>query len=150
MGTKGAFGYIIGKSKKLMYTQYDSNYLWSKLIRELYIIFNCYDSYDDIKDRFEKLKDCISRPTKEDQDNLELFTDTGVSEQSLTDWYCLTRKCQGSFTNVLKSGYMLNNGNMGDGFIFILDFNKCEAVFSCDDEQLEIQSFDEIKKKIRT
>ncbi len=150
MGTQGAIGYIIGKSKKIMHNQYDSNYLWSKLIRELYIIFNCYDSYDHIKDRFEKLNNCNKCPTQEDKDNLELFTNLGVSEQSLDDWYCLTHKCQGSFTNILKSGYMLNNGNMNNGFIFILDFNNYEAIFSSNGHQLEIQSFDEIKKMIRT
>lgn len=149
MGTQCVIGYIIGKSKKIMHNQYDSDMLWSKLMKQLYIIFNCYESYDHIKDRFEKLKNCNNCPTQEDKDNLELFTTLDVSEQSLNDWYCLTHKCQGSFINILKSGYMLNNGDADDGFIFILDFNKCEEFLSINDDNIETQSFDEIKNMIR-
>jgi hypothetical protein len=32
----------------------------------------------------------------------------GVAGQSVTDWYCLLRGCQGSLSRVIKSGYLLN------------------------------------------
>ncbi len=47
------------------------------------------------------------RPTEEDIEKLKPYTNLLVSEQSTSDWYCLTRKCQGSLVAILKSGYLL-------------------------------------------
>ena len=38
MGTKGAFGYIIGRKKRLMQVKNDADLLWQVLVREIYIL----------------------------------------------------------------------------------------------------------------
>ena len=68
-------------------------------------------------------------PSHDDIKKLSKYTDLTVSTRSESDWYCLTRKCQGSFVNVLESGYFLGTNNPPEITLFIeyyyvLDFDK--------------------------
>ena len=42
MVTKGAFGYIIGKKKRLMTVNDDADLLWKILVREIYVLMKHY------------------------------------------------------------------------------------------------------------
>ena len=42
MVTKGAFGYIIGKKKRLIYVNDDADLLWQILVREIFVLMNHY------------------------------------------------------------------------------------------------------------
>jgi hypothetical protein len=42
MATKGVFGYIIGKKKRLMKVSDDADLLWQLATREIYILMNKY------------------------------------------------------------------------------------------------------------
>jgi hypothetical protein len=75
-------------------------------------------------------------PTDEDIEKLKEYTDLTVSSQSTSDWYCLMRKCQGSYERILNSGYYIKNEeyskkNLTNTFIeysYLLNFdtNKFE------------------------
>ncbi len=71
-----------------------------------------------------------SKPTADDIQKLAPFTNLGVGNQSTVDWYCLTHKCQGSFTKVLESGYMLKftddptKKENWDDFGYVLNFDN--------------------------
>lgn len=129
MGTKGSFGYKIGRKVRLMHVQYDADIFWQVLVREIYILIKHYGSVEALRQAFEKLIDAKNKPTSDAIEKCKVFTDLTVSNKNLSDWYCLTRHCQSSFINILESGYFLNNGIKNDGFVFLLDFNKNSVSF---------------------
>lgn len=49
------------------------------------------------------------------------FTDN--SKYSSNDWYSYLKYCQGSYINIVDSGYFLNNGYYS-GYVLLLDFDK--------------------------
>lgn len=57
----------------------------------------------------------------DDVKRLKKYTDLNVGNQSVKDWYCLTRYCQGSFEKVLDSGVIPRkyNENFLTGGMFI-------------------------------
>jgi len=129
MGTQGSFGYKIGRKIRIMRVHYDADIFWQVLVREIYILIKHYGSIEALREAFEKLIDAKNKPKPEAIEKCKIFTDLNVSNNKLTDWYCLTRYCQNSFINILESGYFLNNGLANDGFVFILDFNKNSVSF---------------------
>jgi hypothetical protein len=48
-------------------------------------------------------------PTDDEIKLLEPYTDLSVGSQSDKDWYCLLRKCQGSYMKTLAAGYMIED-----------------------------------------
>jgi hypothetical protein len=128
MGTKGSFGFKIGKKIRLMHVQYDADLLWQICVREIYLLMKHYGSLDSLKSAFENLKEAKNKPKKEAIEKCKPFTDLEVSNKSTSDWYCLTRNCQHSFINILETGYFLNNGE-DVGFVFIIDFNTNSVRF---------------------
>ena len=54
MVTKGAFGYIIGKKKRLMPVNDDADLLWQLLVREIYVLMKHYKSIDDLMEVVER------------------------------------------------------------------------------------------------
>jgi hypothetical protein len=157
MGTKGSFGYKIGRKIRLMHVQYDADLLWQVCVREIYILMKYYGSIELLRDAFEKLQDAKNKPTKYAIEKCKPYTDLTLSTQSIHDWYCLTRNCQHSFINILDSGYFLNSG-MNSGIILLLDFNTNLIRFYCvnsdktEDEYEkatinEIMDFDEMPTK---
>ncbi len=150
MGIRGAFGYIIGKKKRLMSVQSDADLLWQIAVREIYILIKHFETTELLRSAFENLKQ-IKTKTKPNQqiiENCKIFSDLNIEYKKITNWTCLLRHCQHSFINILESGYFLNDGEEY-GQVLIIDFNKNTVRYYEKDynekiEELEAASFDEI------
>lgn len=128
MGTRGAFGVIIGEREKIGYNQMDSypdghgvdNLRW---LREEVASGNLAK----LREQAEQLRVVIDeKPTAEDIRRLAPYTNLGVSEQSTEDWYCLTREAHGSIQKTLECGYV------EDSSAFPLDSLFCEWAYLID------------------
>lgn len=73
-------------------------------------------------------------PTVEQQAAFAKFSNTGVGNQSLSDWYCLLRDLQGNLQGMLDAGVML------DASEFVKDSLFCEwgYVINFDTEKFEV------------
>jgi len=135
MATKGAFGYIIGRKKRLMNVQIDADLLWQILVREIYILMNHYTSKEDMQTAFEKIKTTKGLPKLTDTIKFRMFTDfesdPDTQDIQHSNWPTLLRYCQSSYINILECGYIVNQTNQKEekGLIFMLDFNKGLAIF---------------------
>lgn len=125
MVTKGAFGYIIGKKKRLMLVNDDADLLWQILVREIYVLINHYKTKEELQQAFEKIEVTKNKPKSSQIEKCKYFTDFERNE--LEEWDCLLRYCQCSFINILEAGYILNEKNEANGHILVLDFNKGEV-----------------------
>ena len=148
MGIQGAFGYIIGKKKRLMHVQFDADLLWQICVRELYVLMKHHGTIDVLRSAFENLKLAKNKPNQQTIENCKYFSDLNFEYKKITNWSCLLRYCQQSFINVLESGYFLNDGEEL-GQILILDFNKnivrhYEKNYSGKIEEFVATTFDEI------
>ena len=142
MVTKGAFGYIIGKKKRLMPVNDDADLLWQILVREIYVLMKHYKTKEDLQKAFESIVMAKNNPNFGQIQQCKCFTDFDNSDDDWK-WCDLLRYCQSSFINVLESGYILNEKNDLYGHIFLLDFNKGEVSFfykDCDGKDKEIDS----------
>lgn len=104
MGTKGYFAIIYKGKMYLSYNQFDAypekpGVGWT-LVNEIR-----WGNLETWKWAIDNIKIPKGAPTEEDKKNLCKFADLTVNSQSDTDWYCLTRKCQGSIVRTLQSGY---------------------------------------------
>lgn len=145
MGTQGVFGYIIGRKKRIIHVQYDSDLLWQILVREIYVLIKHYGSKETLQTEFEKIKTTKGTPKKEDIEKYKMFKDY---ENENDDWSNLLRHCQSSFINILEAGYILNQKEEY-GQCFMLDFNKGSISFydkrhDKKDELLETATIEEI------
>ena len=125
MGTQGVFGYIIGRKKRIIHVQYDSDLLWQILVREIYILMKHYGTKEALQTEFEKIKTTKGAPKKEDIEKYKMFKDF---ENENDDWWSLLRYCQSSFINILEAGYIINQKEEY-GQCFMLDFNKGSVSF---------------------
>ena len=159
MVTKGAFGYIIGKKKRLMLVNDDADLLWQILVREIYVLMNHYKTKKELQEVFEKIEVTKNKPKSSQIEKCKYFTDFERNE--LEEWDCLLRYCQCSFINILEAGYILNEKNEANGHIFVLDFNKGEVNYyyqdlagkktKIDDATIEeIMTFDNMPTKSYT
>ena len=159
MVTKGAFGYLIGKKKRLMPVNDDADLLWQILVREIYVLMKHFKTKEDLQNAFEKVIVAKNKPKSEQIEQCKCFTDFDESDVKCEEWSRLLRHCQSSFINVLEAGYILNEKNdVQYGHIFLLDFNKGEVVYyfrdwkgkdnEIDSAKIEeIMSFDEMPSK---
>ena len=53
MVTKGAFGYIIGKKKRIMIVNDDADLLWQILVREIYVLMKHFVTKEELQKAFE-------------------------------------------------------------------------------------------------
>jgi hypothetical protein len=127
MVTKGAFGYIIGKKKRVMLVNDDADLLWQILVREIYILINHYKTKEELQKAFENIVVAKNTPKEYDIVKCNCFAD--FERNQLNEWDCLLRYCQSSFINILESGYILNEKQDVNGHIFLLDFNKGEVTY---------------------
>ena len=113
MGTRGQYGFFYKGKYYLFYNHFDSyvDGLGIKIFKELIeLIKTCnlenVDLYKYIGDYIDKAKIVTNddKPTPGDILKLRCLTDLQVSNQSPDDWYCLTRKCQGSISAHLYTG----------------------------------------------
>ena len=131
MGTRGAFGVVIGEQEKIGYNQYDSYPDGRGLdnLRELKEAWiNGGNSAETLRDlaRKARLVSDAKKPTPEDVRLLRTTTNLNVSEQSTDDWYCLTRETHGSIVQMLKCGYIEDHST------FPLDSLFCEWAYILD------------------
>ena len=143
MVTKGAFGYIIGKKKRIMPVNDDADLLWQILVREIYVLMKHYVNKEDLQKAFEAIVVAKNKPNFGQTQQCKCFTDFDNSDDDDWNWPSLLRYCQSSFINVLESGHILNEKHGVYGHIFILDFNKGEASFfykDCEGKDKEIDS----------
>ena len=84
--------------------------------------------WQKLKDNCLKVKEVgDTKPTKEDIKMYAKFSNTGVSTQSLNDWYCLLRELQGSKTlDAILDGDLKHIDNSID---FIKDSLFCEYAY---------------------
>ena len=125
MVNSGVFGYIIGRIKRLMRVENDADLLWQILVREIYVLMKHYGSKELLQKEFEKIKTTKNIPKKTDIEKLNIFNDF---ENKESYWHSLLRHCQGSFINILESGYIVNQKE-DYGLLFMLDFNKGSVKF---------------------
>ena len=143
MVTKGAFGYIIGKKKRIMPVNDDADLLWQILVREIYVLMKHYKTKEDLQKAFEAIVVAKNKPNFGQTQQCKCFTDFENSDDDDWNWSALLRYCQSSFINILESGHILNEKHGLYGHIFLLDFNKGEVSFfykDCDDKDKEIDS----------
>ena len=122
MINQGAFGYIIGKKKRMIRVQQDADLLWQILVREIYVLMRHFKTKEQLKDAFEKIKTVKNnklKPKATDIEKCKVF-----AEFPIDDWSSLLYYCQSSYINILEAGYILNTSDDIIGEIFILDFNK--------------------------
>jgi hypothetical protein len=105
MGTRGAFGVIIGEKEKIGYNQFDS-YPSGKGIENLRWLREA--KLGDVRRAAAvcNLVDDSTPPTPADVEWLKSVTDLAVSNQSTDDWYCLTRETHGDIEAMLSCGYI--------------------------------------------
>lgn len=143
MVTKGAFGYIIGKKKRLMIVNDDADLLWQILVREIYVLMNHYKSKEELQKAFENIVVAKNKPKEHQIEKCKCFADFERNE--LDNWDCLLRYCQCSFINILEAGYILNEKNDLNGHIFVIDFNKGEVNYSFKDWEGKTKHLDNAK-----
>jgi hypothetical protein len=136
MGTRGAFGVIIGEKEKIGYNQFDS-YPSGKGLENLNWLRGIVPQ-GDMDERYTQLPkfrelalDCdlvddSIKPTPKDIHALRGWTDMGVSNQSTDDWYCLTHATHGSIEMMLRCGYIEDHSE------FPLDSLFCEWAYIVD------------------
>jgi hypothetical protein len=160
MVTKGAFGYVIGKKKRIMSVNDDADLLWQILVREIYVLMKHFKTKEELQNAFEKIIVAKNKPKAEQIDHCKCFTD--FHDKCELSWSSILRHCQSSFINILEAGHILNEKNdIQDGHIFLLDFNKGEVVYyfkdyngkdnEIDSAKIEeIMMFDEMPSKSYT
>jgi len=129
MGTRGAFGIIIGEQEKIGYNQYDSypdgkgvdTLRWLRQV----VIDGKLDEVKQLAEGCRLVSDEV-KPTPDDVDHLREHTNLSVSEQSTDDWYCLTHRTHGDIGAMLGCGYIL------DSHTFPLDSLFCEWAYMVD------------------
>jgi len=122
MINQGAFGYIIGKKKRMIRVQQHADLLWQILVREIYVLMRHFKTKEQLKDAFEKIKTVKNnklKPKPTDIEKCKVF-----AEFPIDDWNSLLYYCQSSYINILEAGYILNTSDDIIGEIFMLDFNK--------------------------
>lgn len=145
MITKGAFGYVIGKKKRLMCVNDDADLLWQILIREIYVLVKHYKTIDELQKAFEKIVVAKNKPNFGQTQQSKCFTDFDNSDDGDWNWSTLLRYCQSSFINILEAGYILNEKNDVYGHIFLLDFNKGEVLYYLKDMDGKNKKIDSVK-----
>lgn len=124
MATKGVFGYIIGKKKRMMKVEDDADLLWQILVREIYILMNHYKTKEQLQEAFSLIKICKSNFKgfkQEEIERIKYYTDYTTPDINLIE--NRLRYCQSSYINLLNAGY-IDNQTDEYGHIFMLDFNK--------------------------
>jgi hypothetical protein len=160
MVTTGAFGYIIGRKKRLMEVRKDADLLWQVLVREIYILLKHFQTKEALMSAFEKIKTAKLMPKQTDVEKLCIFTNLEESINYKKDWSTILHHCQSSFINILEAGYILNDSKE-NGLILMLDFNKGNVnyysrdltgkIINIESATLEeIMNFDEMPTKIYT
>lgn len=139
MGTRGALGVRLGGHDKIAYNHFDSypDALGHDTIKALTVLLADRPTFEQaVKDLQPVPKDAEGnaiKPTPEQIEKLKQYADTGVSNQSLTDWYCLLRQAQGDLQKTVCAGFYEDSND------FMKDSLFCEYAYiaNLDDHVLE-------------
>jgi hypothetical protein len=147
-GTRGAFGFIIGRKKRLMQVKNDADLLWQILVREFYILMKHFQTKEAMMKAFENIKTTKSIPKQTDIEKFRIYTNLESNTNAAKDWSSILYYCQSSFINILESGYIVNDFNE-NGLILLMDFNKGTINYYSRDlngkiNNIETASFEEI------
>lgn len=106
MGTRGIMGVRIDGQDKLTYNHYDSypDGLGEAMVKDIRSLIKTKKM--ETQARGITFIDPEIKPTPNQIAKLNPYTDLGVSNQSTSDWYCLTRKLQGNLKDTLAAGLM--------------------------------------------
>ena len=120
MGTRGVYGFRKDGVDKLAYNHFDSN---PSCLGADVVEFAASTRVEDMTDIFNRiiLVDERTKPTAEQIEKCEPWTDLSVSSGSSDDWYCLLRKAQGNLY-----AYTQGLDYMGDHGSFIKYSQWCE------------------------
>ena len=159
MGTRGAFGVIIGEQEKIGYNQFDSYpdgkgieiLSWlngimqhRRISKSMGIEPRPDDPMDEVA-KFRRLAEACrlvdddTPITDEDCDRLRGFWDTGVSTGE--DWYAMTRDTHGSLELMLRVGYIY------DSHKFPLDSLFCEWAYIVDFDNEVFEVYEGFQKE---
>lgn len=141
MGTRGAFGVIIGEQEKIGYNQFDS-YPDGMGIENLRWLRDA--DLDEVR-RLAQAAKVVSNdtpPTAKEVKALAAFTNLGVSEQSTKDWYCLTHQTHGYIGEMLACGYI------DDSHLFPLDSLFCEWAYLVDFDRNVFEVYEGFQKDL--
>lgn len=147
MGTRGAFGVIVGEQEKIGYNQYDSYPEGNGVENLRWLRESIADGkLDEIRQQAidARLVSDEIKPTPEDVEALRPYTNLGVSEQSTDDWYCLTRDTQGDIGAMLRCGYIEDN------HLFPLDSLFCEWAYLIDFDKGVLEAYKGFQKELPT
>ena len=147
MPNKGSFGYIIGRKKRFMHVEDDSNLLWRILVREMYVILKHYNGdKQSILEVFEQIKVAKGAPKEVDIKKCLQFSRSQIEGYQVTrtvdNWPSLLHHCQSSFINLLESGFIPlkeDSEKMDDEYQFVLDFNNWEVRFYAKNQKVLIE-----------
>jgi hypothetical protein len=138
MGTRGAWGFVLAGSEKIMYNHYDS---YPRGLGQTVLDWLREQITDEIalRERVEKLTVVPDRePTPAEQRRFAKYSDSMVSTGR--DWYALLRHTQGNMDATLEAGLF------EDGSKFPLDSLFCEWAYIID---LDMRQF-EVYEGFRT
>jgi hypothetical protein len=148
MGTNGAMVFVVEGERKEQYVHNDSypEGLGVDVLKWL------RKSWEDpaVHEAARNLKPIPvdhPDPTVEEQTALAKYTDLGVSGQSLFDWYCLLRRCQGDPALTLEAGYVYGDAGAAT-YTYKVDFDA--KTFTASDwggEVFGTWSFADLPKK---
>lgn len=133
MGTRGILGFRIDSTDKLAYNHFDSypsglGTTIQRWLRE--------SSLDDVKAQVRALRVVAAdtKPSPEDIEALQPWTNLNVSSQCTQDWYCLLHNTQGDPGATLQAGVIVDSAS------FVADSLFCEwaYVVNFDDSAIEV------------
>ena len=145
----GAFGFSIGRKKRIMLVHHHADLMWQVLVREIYVLLKHFGSKEAMQKAFENIIQVNAKdiPTSRQKQHLRIYTNCEQYSETLS-WPSLLFYCQGSYINVLEAGYILKQESnpVFHGFLFMIDFIKGTATFSKQNGSNIIQtaSFEEI------
>jgi len=148
MGTRGSVGFIQQEKPALSYNHFDSypDGLGSDVLGFIFKI-NLENGWELFKERAAKLKNIEEKLITDTliMEKYEKYSNLGVSEQKLSDPYCLFREIQGyEWMNEVYKGelehYPLNND-------FIKSSLFCEYAYIINLDTMKLEFYDGYQKK---
>ncbi|KIM38707.1 hypothetical protein M413DRAFT_447659 [Hebeloma cylindrosporum] len=157
MGTRGLLGFIIRGQRHAAYNHWDSypDGLGKAIVE--FILSLTPEEYATMARLVAEITwvDLDSKPSPELQAHYQSlgFSDTGVSNQTLEDWYCLLRKMQGAAAlPAIKSGklkHMCESEFEGGDWMwaYYIDFeNRMLETWDNEEDPLDKVSFEDLVK----
>ncbi|TVY56120.1 hypothetical protein LSUE1_G008810 [Lachnellula suecica] len=148
MGTRGLLGFIIRGKRHAAYNHWDSypSGLGSQIVA--FLLSLSPPDYALMLARLEEITwvDEKTIPSQELQDQYSAlgYSNTGVGNQALSDWYCLLHKLQGAAAlPAIKEGKVKH---LAESIEFLEDGLFCEWTYFIDFEAQTLETWKEAKR----